>query len=190
MRPAHDVAMMTQQLEVSLICAPLAAIDRRALSQAWYSALHVTAAPPARIEPPAPAMPATRNCARIARPHPRTATAMPDAPVSLRAHREAVAPRATGSTDRRAVRSLLARQIEREFLRPLNPVRRATFSIEGRAARVHVALQDSRSGLRLIAVCSPGMREVVTRALEEARYALARRGIALAPVIEEARPCS
>ena len=33
--------MMTQQLEVSILAAPLAAIDRRALSQAWYSALHL-----------------------------------------------------------------------------------------------------------------------------------------------------
>ncbi len=182
--------MMTQQLEVSLICAPLAAIDRRALSQAWYSALHVTAAPPVRVEAPAPAMHAMRNGTRLGRPHARIATAMGAAPVSLRAHREALAPRATGSTDRRAVRSLLARHIERAFLRPLNPPRRATFSIEGHAARVHVTMQESRNGLRLIAVCSPGMREVVTRALEEARYALARRGIALAPVIEEALPCS
>ncbi len=30
---------MTQQLEVSILAAPLAAIDRRVLSQAWYAAL-------------------------------------------------------------------------------------------------------------------------------------------------------
>ena len=37
----HHRSMMTQQLEVSILAAPLAAIDRRALSQAWYSALHL-----------------------------------------------------------------------------------------------------------------------------------------------------
>ena len=39
--PWHHRSMMTQQLEVSILAAPLAAIDRRALSQAWYSALHL-----------------------------------------------------------------------------------------------------------------------------------------------------
>ena len=37
----HHRAMMTQQLEVSILAAPLAAIDRRVLSQAWYSALRL-----------------------------------------------------------------------------------------------------------------------------------------------------
>ncbi|HEY1429269.1 MAG TPA: hypothetical protein VGF18_06830, partial [Candidatus Tumulicola sp.] len=32
---------MTEQLRVSIVAAPLAAIDPRALSQAWYSALHL-----------------------------------------------------------------------------------------------------------------------------------------------------
>src|SRR6202034_3463065 len=46
----HHRAMMTQQLEVSILAAPLAAIDRRALSQAWYSALHL-ATPDRRAVP-------------------------------------------------------------------------------------------------------------------------------------------
>src|ERR1700678_3424391 len=33
--------MMTDRLRVSVVAAPLAAIDPRALSQAWYSALHL-----------------------------------------------------------------------------------------------------------------------------------------------------
>ena len=53
----HHRAMMTQQLEVSILAAPLAAIDRRALSQAWYSALHLARpdrrlVPVTRVRPP------------------------------------------------------------------------------------------------------------------------------------------
>ncbi len=40
-RSAKIETMMTQQLHVSILAAPLAAIDPRALSQAWYSALRL-----------------------------------------------------------------------------------------------------------------------------------------------------
>ncbi len=84
------------------------------------------------------------------------------------------------------MRSRLAQRIERAFLEP-NPHRaqRATFSVDGMGGRVHVALQSSATGMRLVAVCHATARDRVARALEEARYALAARGVALRVYVSE-----
>jgi hypothetical protein len=50
---------------------------------------------------------------------------------------------------------------------------------------VHVALHGSGASLRLVAVCAPSVRAAVARALEQARYALAARGIAIVPQMED-----
>lgn len=182
--------MMTQQIGFSVLAAPLAAIDRRALSQAWYSALHLEQESSAL-----PVAPTMRGAATNVSSAPakfeqlQGERAANSPPRQLRATRESVAPRAEALSDRRAVRSPLARRIEREFLRPAEPPRRATFSIEGTGARVHVTMQGSGLSLRLIAVCPPRVRATVARALDEARFALARRGIALALVLEEVNLC-
>jgi hypothetical protein len=171
---------MTQQLGFSILSAPLAAIDRRTLSQAWYSALHLAREaqhqPPAtsvRNESPAqaqvtPRAAASRECARTAK--------VADA---TRAGRPGSKSTSTATPERRAERSSLARRIERIFLHPIARPKRATFTIDGTAARVHVALQTTPAGVRIIAVCPASIQSRVARALDEARYALAARGIAL-----------
>jgi hypothetical protein len=136
MNVRDDAGMITQQLGYSILTAPLAAIDRRALSQAWYSALHL-----ARSGFPVANVPQQLSKARTA-----------------------------------------------EALDPARPVRRATFSFagtrEGTRARVHVALQSGASGMRLVAVCPAALRAGVARALDQARYALALRGIVLVGVVQ------
>jgi len=170
--------MMTQQVGFSILTAPLAAIDRRSLSQAWYSALHLETrhapapGPEARRDPSAPCAPRGRLPQSSAPAGPRAA--MVSAPRAPRAEMKRSAP-----DERRAVRSPLARRIERTFLDPARRVSRATFSVEGTRARVHVTLQSRVAGLRLVAVCPLGVRAQVSRALDQARYALALRGIAL-----------
>src|SRR5262249_9260843 len=120
--------MMTQQLGFSILTAPVAAIDRRSLSQAWYSALHL--ARNASLEPPAT-------------PKHEAGTLQPRAVTPLRTssfeRKEIAMPRSSrvriesdrkrageASTDRRALRSPLARKIERAFLDPRLHVRHAT----------------------------------------------------------------
>jgi hypothetical protein len=93
--------------------------------------------------------------------------------------REEKTPVRREAADRRAARSPLARKIERSFLDPRYRVHRATFTLEGVRTRVHIALQTSGPCVRLIAVCPPAVRATVARALDEARYALAQRGITL-----------
>jgi hypothetical protein len=172
--------MMTQQLGFSILSAPLAAIDRRALSEAWYSALHL-----AHERGPSAQFPAVASAHSAGpqvfaqREHVSRPVVPRAAEVASRTKRPDQPTRIAAQSDRRAPRSVLARRIERTFLDPSRRVQRATFSVEGSNARVHVTLQDGPGGLRLVAVCPPVVRSGVVRALEEARFALAARGIAL-----------
>jgi hypothetical protein len=169
--------MMTQELKVSVLAAPLAAIDRRALSQAWYSALHFagerTADAPVRPRRSASQLAGAADCKRMDKT-PQEAGVKEGA--RRRAHSNGGNARAFIGAERRASRSALARKIERTFLNPRTATQRATFAAAGK--RVHVMLHASNGGVRLVAVCPPAIRETVARALAQARFALAARGVA------------
>jgi hypothetical protein len=185
--------MMTQQLGVSILTAPLAAIDRRTLSQAWYSALHLahersaevtegSARTVERTNDDSPLSSRVAGAARVSRDG--MSSVQVSGTLARREHRTAV----ESTVERRSVRSPLARRIERMFLDPARRTARASFTLEGTQARVHVALQAVPSGLRLIALCPPAARERVVRALDQARYALAARGVALLTDVREVTP--
>lgn len=189
MRVRHDRCMMTQQLGFSILTAPLAAIDRRALSQAWYSALHLAqhAAGDTSVGKVRAMQPGGSTL------HPHAAESRADR-AFVRASTAAARTANDAKTvavpgDRRAPRSPLARRIERRFLDPARRTERATLTIAGNGARVHVAMQSSARGLRLIAVCPRAQRAAVARALEEVRYALAARGLVLHAALQEDAAC-
>ena len=170
---------ISQELQFNVLSAPIAASDRRALSQAWYSALYGT-----RAKAPAPAprrsgptkseplkarnvrvVPASPTDRRIAAPIARTGNdASKGAPVQ---------------TERRSVRSALSRAIEGAMLRPKSAPQRAALVLASAHGRVQLFLHGRGAHMRLIAVCSERDSARVARALEEARYALAARGVAL-----------
>uniref|UniRef100_E6Q5B0 Uncharacterized protein n=1 Tax=mine drainage metagenome TaxID=410659 RepID=E6Q5B0_9ZZZZ len=160
----------------SVLSAPLAQIDRRALSQAWISALHLSSASTARSTTPrslppralrsTPASPALQFAAGNAR-------ANATAPQSQARN---VATVLAGG-DRRCAQSTLARRIVELLLAPRNSARRCTLALGGPKGRVHLLLGGSDRRLHLVALCSPRVRDEVTRALREVRYALAARGI-------------
>lgn len=171
--------MMTQELNVCVLSAPLAAIDRRALSQAWYSALHCAS----KSERPSverarfgtPASDPTRvvsHRALLEYSYAREARRW----AASRERNAKIHERCGGcEADRRARRSSLARRIERRFSDPRAGSQRATFSAGGK--RVHVMVQASPGRVRLVAVCPPALRTIVARALAQARFALASRGV-------------
>jgi hypothetical protein len=178
--------MMTEQLGFSILTAPLAAIDRRALSQAWYSALHLAqgkCVQPSSAQPQT-SIPSCDRAARVAEPHDHTRSVERDRHPKPRvpASKSPVA----ATPERRAERSALARHIERTFLNPIARPARATFTIDGTRVRVHVALQTTAEGVRIVAVCPASIRGRVSRALDEARYALATQGILLCADLSEA----
>jgi hypothetical protein len=169
---------ITEQLQFSVLTTPVAALDRRALSQAWYSALYGSTGARSEKHFSGP----LREIAGA-----RTACGVPAATASAslegaRSRAGSVASRAQieGTTpDRRAPRSALARKIERAFLRPRAARGKASFTIEGDGGRVHVLLRSQGTRLKLIAICPPKSRSQVASALAQARYALALRGIDL-----------
>lgn len=172
--------MMSQQIGFSILTAPLAAIDRRTLSQAWYSALHLAKEPPADVPAPRCMNQIPDEAARSALAMPRRVATSAESSAPTRSlsskspdRTHAIAP------ERRALRSTLARKIERAFLHPSTPPTRATFSIGATRERVHIALQVHGRRVRLVAICAPRVRARVARALAQARYALAQRGVAL-----------
>jgi hypothetical protein len=170
--------MMTRELQVSILAAPLAAIDRRALSQAWYSALRL-----ARDQQRAPQKCVGDSRGALARDRERIRPAPGGvgreartcACVDALEARSIVGYDSAWRVDRRAPRSPLARQIESVLFDPRSQARRASFTIG--CGRVHVVLQSKGDRVALVALCSPALRGIVARALAQARFALATRGI-------------
>jgi hypothetical protein len=172
--------MMTQQLHVSILAAPLAAIDPRALSQAWYSALRLAHDTLAISRAPGRCATASRpratfSTAALREVDPKPAVA---APLGARCARAEMQGVAGDYVKRRAGRVPLARRIERAFAAS-TPPQRATFSLGHGAARVHVILQTSGDRSALVALCRPELEAVVSRALAQAGRALAARGIVI-----------
>jgi hypothetical protein len=171
--------MMTRQLQVSILAAPLAAIDRRALSQAWYSALRLARdgrpAPLTRVSEPHGAQARKRGRIQATPGGVRNEAHAPPGVVGLKSRPMAGYDAAWRIVDRRAERSPLAGQIESVLFDPRSQVKRASFTIG--SGRVHVLLQSKGDRVALVALCPPALRGIVARALAQARFALAARGI-------------
>jgi hypothetical protein len=187
--------MTTERLEVSILAAPLAAIDRRALSQAWYSALHLDRNQPRPAGQTVKRAHAAATIALQARQrakHPSLGGKLELRKTKHSAPRAAqtqLVPNAVRTVNLRGIFPL-SRRIERTFLRPEAPVRRATFSLGRGGARVHVILQSNGGTVTLVALCRPEMRELVARALAQARLGLAARGFEIALLSEGEPLCS
>ena len=177
---------ISEQLRFSILSAPVAAADRRALSQAWYSALYRQ---PLK-QSPAPS-PARRGCggACIAprvcvRPH-----AQP--PVNGGARQslkhEPVCPR--GAVERRAPQLDIARKIGELAATRTRKRVAATFIIDASGARVRVLVAANGAKVRLIAICAKKLEATVAAALAQARYAAASGALQLHAQTVEDRKC-
>lgn len=180
---------ITEQLQFSVLTAPVASLDRRALSQAWYSALYGAGRGNGGENTSLQVRPHT---AAASQPHCHDATAGVDPRraalahgTGAKAHRQPEGMPA----DRRAPRSKLARKIERVLLKPHTGAQKRSFTIEGKHGRVHVLLQSRGTQLKLVAICPPKARAHVSAALAQARYALALRGIDLDADARSAQAC-
>jgi hypothetical protein len=177
---------MTRQLEVSILAAPVAAMDRRALSQAWYSALHVAQNVPQQpqfaVRPSHCAVVQGTMSSRERRSqfdHRAAGSVPPARQDGARTSRD-VTPELSPA---QRTRSALSRRIELRFASTAQPVARATFSLGRGSERVHIIMQSNGCTARLVAICRPQLREIVARALAEARLALRSRGITVATAL-------
>lgn len=181
---------ISEQLQFSVLSAPVATLDRRTLSQAWYSALYGNGEGRA-AKHPAPLPSSQSGGFRRSAPEPAQAAAgSPRAQTRARPHAERDQIQANGAAaERRAPRSALARRIERAFLRPRDPSSKASFTLDDDDGRVHVVLHSRGAQVQLIAICPPKARARVAAALAQARYALALRGIDLEADMRAAAAC-
>jgi hypothetical protein len=170
--------MMTQPLRASIVSAPLAAIDRRELSQAWCSALGYASNAPRSRDPQRrrAALPAPTSTRRELRSS--TVATIRSAPAferlaASRTQRSVVTAERNVST----AHMRLARAILRAFATPARPPLHAAVRIEGSGGRVLLLLRETAGALRLVAICRPEQRALVARALDRASRVLAARGI-------------
>jgi hypothetical protein len=166
---------------VAVVATQLADTDRRALSQAWYSALHLADHPPigrhARNTPAltAAALPGSRFARN---PHGASERRAADGAARARdAVRDAGSRCDGGAAERRIPKTELARRIERGLARraPRGPA--ASFAVRGADGRVHLIVRSDGARTRVVAVCAPPLRERVERALAQARFVLAGCGV-------------
>jgi hypothetical protein len=175
--------MTTATRSVAVVATRLPDIDRRALSQAWYSALHLAQFPAERAGAPRP----TTAPLRIAESAKRAAAAAsPPAPGAppVRTQAGAASRAASGppaQTERRRSGCDLARRIERAIVKhgAREPQRSAAIAVDAGDGRVQLLVRTDRATTRIIALCSPQLRERVDRALAHARFALAASGTRL-----------
>jgi hypothetical protein len=167
---------------VAVVAAQLAHTDRRALSQAWYSALHLAHHPPATRPAPAVAAPLA-GAPNVSRPA-RGPNGAPKREPNERARNARGAARDASSRndggaviERRTAKTLLARRIEHELTRHAPRGAPASFAVHGAGGRVHVIVRSDGAHTRVVAVCAPSLRERVERALAQARFALAGCGV-------------
>jgi hypothetical protein len=175
--------MMTQKLEMNLLEAPLAAIDRRSLSQAWYSALRLARPRECIAAPLGRSTNESSSLAKnLSKGEKRALSAQPaeSRPARCRSSEpslSAAQPGVTRIADGRVIP--LSQRIERRFAGSLAPMKRATFSMGRGAARVFVVVQTNGNVATLIALCRPEMRTVVARALAAARFTLTTHGFVI-----------
>lgn len=165
---------------LSVLSAPLPNCDRRALSQAWYSALHAH-----RNDEVALARTRTATSPSRLRRSPAAGSEKTGAGRAVRAcgTRSSARGAAERLPERRAARSALARRIVQRFLRAQAPLKSAAFTL-GEGGRVRVMLRGGESCWRIVAICPAASAAAVKTALAQARFELAARGIALATCVK------
>jgi hypothetical protein len=162
---------------LSILTTELAATDRRALSEAWYAALHVTQAGGRPRSAPS----VLTTSAPTARAATFTGSAVRDtAPVfhaSVRGRTAAEAKPGTDAAarDRRAAASPLARRVGHAVSTAARRTIPSAVTIADAAGRIVVMVHTRGDRTHVVALCAPALREAVERALAHARFALAGR---------------
>jgi hypothetical protein len=163
-------------MKIAVIQARLPYIDRRALSEAWFSALHLAAggrraAAPQRMLR-AQSLPATERTQRQAS-GPSRGTSLVVAAARSRPASEAAS--ALVPAPRRAEPGIRALPPAGQGARSYPPFRTSlTFGIDGR--RVQLLLRRDGATLYVVALCRPEIAEAVRRALQLAGEHLGARG--------------
>ena len=169
----------TEKLGFDVLTTPIAEIDRRTLSQAWFSALHLGSASRSAVVP----LQQSRDDNHVpGRPESGVPPGIKQGTPSMMRPigRENVAFAGNiyenVSVDRRGPVSVLARKIERALLD--RRTHYGTFVLDGMQGRVHLSVCSKYGRIHIVAMCSPQAKAYVACALQHVRFALARKNIA------------
>jgi hypothetical protein len=169
---------MLQPAPLAVVSTQLALTDRRALSQAWYSALRLAA--PQRdgtlAHRRAPTVAPRRALGRLTAPLTHAlAFGTGEPPVARARLLQPVRP--GSAAERRAPPSELARRIRRALARRVLRGLPASFAVRAGNGRVQLLVRRDGTCTRVVAVCPAPLRARVERALAQARFALAAHGV-------------
>jgi len=171
--------------KLALIATAPVLVDRRAISQAWFDALHLAErSSPACARALRTAIPfeTSRRVRRTSNAAPATDAARPcrpsresrGAPISAQ---RALPLAGLPFRERRMPVSQLAQTL---VARARVQQTGATFALPVPGGRVLVCVRRDATGLRLAALCPPAARSAVEAALAHARFALCARGSVVA----------
>jgi hypothetical protein len=166
---------MTTASGVAVVATQLARTDRRALSQAWYSALHLAQTTPAARDAHF-AAPATARASAA----PRGSAPIHEVPPAPRTAARPLPARSTTAVpaDRRAAPTEAARRLERAVAAlARRPAPRPSHTVAIDGGRVTLLVRSDRGATRVVALCREPLRATVERALARARFSLAARGM-------------
>jgi hypothetical protein len=164
---------MTTASGVAVVATQLAQTDRRALSQAWYSALHLAhddaSAPHVAHAAALTAQPAVTLREGSARPADAAHGASFSPARAVRSHAN-IPPGA----ERRSAPTVAARRVERALASIARaPHTRASHTVAIEGGRVTLLVRTDGGATRVVALCREPLRATVERALARARYTLA-----------------
>lgn len=176
--------------KLTVIATRMPYIDRRSLSQAWFSTLHL--ASDGATRPAAPerrgSLPVTVAARRA--PHESAPAASP--------HRNAPRPRVPETTSsrvdaeiatRRTYDARMARAARATYERARSyPPFRTSLTLEAGGDRIHLLLRREGATLHVVALCRPEMAETVRRALACADVHVRMRGEAIASSVRVVAP--
>jgi hypothetical protein len=163
----------------AVVATHLAQTDRRTLSQAWFDALHLARerSPRAEHAQRTPQERSTRAEGRARCSEERMSDRMQIHRASKNIRTDDRSQRPIGR-ERRIERSELSRRIERAVVRR-TPASLSSMVIRTEDGRVQLLVRSDGQRTRIVALCLPAQRVAVEAALAHARFALARRGIAV-----------
>ena len=173
---------MHQTTGVAVFATHLPCTDRRALSQAWYSALHLAERAPrsrgaraaAHAEKAAPRRAAQTARGSALQPAGDGAARRSCKPLRAPSPRRHVC---ASARERREPRSALTRCTGHSQAWRLRRALPSAFAVCAANGGVHLLVRADGTRTRVVALCAPRLRERVERALAHARFALASRGI-------------
>jgi len=172
---------MHQTTGVAVLATHLACTDRRALSQAWYSALHLVEREP-RMRGAGAAARAEKTAARRAAQTARGSAQHAGDDIARRACKPLRAP-APGrnpcapQTERRQRTSALMRCTAHSRAWRTRRAVSSAFAVRAANGGVQLLVHADGTRTRVVAVCATRLRERVERALAHARFALAGCGL-------------